>query len=253
MNKTFDYYRKISGADAYGKILEKGVAEVKKELKDAFELSLDCHEVDFGGKKQKLTIVPGSSENIKKITTLPNETFALGSVFDWDGVKYLVYKKDADATLHNKGQAKRCEKELRWKDGNGELKVYPCAAEDATKYSTGEENGTYIDTGEFQIKVLVTLDASTALIRRGQRFLIDSMAFLSETIEKGFVPNAYKVTRRNVITTVFNEEGYVELTLCEDQFNKETDNIYEMIADDPDMEDQNNESVLDKWDDKEVF
>ena len=246
MNKTFEYYRKISGADTYDKMRSKGVAE-------AFEISLDCHEVTFAEGKQKLTIVPGSSENIKEITTLPGESFALGSVFDWNGVKYIVYKKDADSTLHNKGQAKRCEKELRWKDGNGKLNIYPCATEDATKYSTGEENGTYIDTGEFQIKVLVTLDAETALIRRGQRFLIDSVAFLSENLERGFVPNAYKVTRRNVITTVFNEEGYVELTLCEDQFNKETDNVYEMIADDPDLEDKNNESVLDKWDEKEVF
>lgn len=253
MNKTFEYYRKVSGADNYDKMRTMGVAEVRRELTEAFEIPLDCHEVDFGDRKQKLTIVPGSSENIKKITTLPDETFALGAVFDWYGVKYIIHEKDADITLHTKGQAKRCEKELRWKDGNGKLHVYPCATEDATKYSTGEENGSYIDTGEFQIKVLVTLDIETALIRRGQRFLIDSMAFLNETIEKGFIPNAYKVTRRNVITGVFNEEGYVELTLCEDQFNKEKDNAYEMIADDPDKEDESNGEILDSLDEEEVF
>ena len=233
MSKDFQYYRKVSGVDTYEKVRLQGIEEVRKELTAAFEIPLDCYEVDFKDRKQKLTICPGSSENIKEITSLPDETFALGSVFDWMGVKYLIHKKDANLTLHTKGQAKRCEKELRWKNVDGELFVYPCPAEDATKYSTGEENGYYVDTGEFQIKVLVTLDANTALIRRGQRFLIDSSAFIEDTIQKGFIPNAFKVTRRNVITGVYNEEGYVELTLCEDQFNKDTDNALELIADDP--------------------
>ena len=236
MEKNFEYYRLVSGVGNYSKMRTQGVDEVRKELKDAFELSIDCHEVNFGDKKQMLTICPGSSENIKEITSLPDETFALGSVFEWMGVNYLVHKKDANLSLHTKGQAKRCEKELRWKDDKGVAYSYPCCLEDATKYSTGEETGSYITVGEFQIKALVSLDANTVLIRRGQRFLIDSNAYINETIQKGFVPNAFKVTRRNIVTGVYNEEGYVEITLCEDQYNKETDNALEMIADDPQMQ-----------------
>lgn len=235
MKKSFEYYRKVSGADNYEKIRTQGIEEVKRELKEAFEIPLDCYTVDFDGKEQKLTICPGSSESVKEITSLPDETFALGSVFKWMDVFYIVHKKDANLSLHTKGQAKRCEKELRWRSADGIIHFYPCATEDATKYSTGEENGRFITTGEFQIKVLVTLNAETVLIRRGQRFLLDSKAFVKETVSKGYIPNAYRVTRRNVITGVYNEEGYVELTLCEDQYNPETDNALELIADDPSL------------------
>lgn len=255
MGKDFNYYRKISGVDNYAKIRAQGIEEVKKELTDAFEIPLDCYEVDFGDRIQKLTICAGSSEHIKELTSLPDETFALGSVFEWMGVHYLIHKKDSNLSLHTKGQAKRCEKELRWKNQDGELFVYPCATEDATKYSTGEERGSYINSGEFQIKVFVTLDKHTALIRRGQRFLIDSVAFLEDTIQNGFIPNAFRVTRRNVVTSVYNEEGYVELTLCEDQFNKETDNALEMIADDPKLASKNDQdySGTNDKEDEEVF
>lgn len=255
MGKDFNYYRKISGVDNYQKIRAQGIEEVRKELTDAFEIPLDCYEVNFGDRIQKLTICPGSSESVKEITSLPDETFALGGIFEWMGVYYLIHKKDANLSLHTKGQAKRCEKELRWKNGDGELLVYPCATEDATKYSTGEERGHYIDSGEFQIKALVTLDRNTALIRRGQRFLIDSAAYIEDTIQSGFIPNAFRVTRRNVVTGVYNEEGYVELTLCEDQFNKETDNALEMIADDPELTGEDDKDYSDTNDkaDEEVF
>lgn len=258
MSRRFDYYRKISGASNYGKIIAKGVETVRKELTSAFELSIDCYEVDFGCRKQKLTICPGGNERTKEITSLPEETFALGEVFEWMDVKYIINKKDANTTLHTKGSAIRCEKELRWRDAEGDVYIYPCALEDATKYSTGETSGRYIDTGEFQIKVIVTLDKETALIRRGQRFLIDSEAFVEEIIEKGFVPNAFKVTRRNVVTGVYNEEGYVELTLCEDQFNEATDNALELIANDPCMAseeegDESDYSLFDSQEDQEVF
>ena len=134
---------------------------------------------------------------------------------------------DADRRIQSKGRMYECNMKLRWKNANGLIIERVGKGEDATKYGEGTEGTFRMRIGEFQLKIIITLDSETVLIRRDDRFIIDATNISSMD---GVIPNVYRVTRRNVTTGTFPDIGYVELTLVEDQFVAGHDDMENMIA-----------------------
>ena len=120
------------------------------------------------------------------------------------------------------------------KNSKGEIIERVGKGEDATKYGEGTEGSFRLRIGEFQLKILIRLDEETVLIKRDDRFMIDAEDFLDVMTENGVMPNVYKVSRRNVTTGTFpqdgSQHGYIEITLVEDQFVAGSDDIENRIA-----------------------
>lgn len=205
--------------------------DIKNKITRDFRKSIDAEDVTINGRKQLVLITRDKGdEQIKKIKSLPDERFDLGEIVNWNGVDYIIYKMDADRRIQSKGRMYECNMKIRWKNYNGEIIERVGKGEDATKYGEGTEGSFRLRIGKFQLKLIVPLDNETVLIERDDRFLIDATAFLDVMSENNVLPNAYKVTRRNVTTGTFPDTGYVEITMVEDQFVAEYDDLESMIA-----------------------
>ena len=211
------------------------IRDIKHRITRDFRKSIDAEDVTINGVEQLVLITRDKGdEQIKKIKSLPDERFDLGDIVNWNGTNYIIYKMDADRRIQSKGRMYECNLKLRWKNRSGEIIERVGKAEDATKYGEGTEGTFRIRIGEFQLKIIVRLDEETVLIRRDDRFIIDADDFIDTMTDNEILPNVYRVTRRNVNTGTFpqdgSQHGYVEITLVEDQFVAGRDDIENMIA-----------------------
>lgn len=231
MNNMFEYLQVVSRSNGVQSNKDRQIRNIKHRITRDFLKSIDAEEVEINNCKQTVLITRDKGdEQIKKIKSLPDEKFELGDVVIWNGIPYIVYKLDADRRIQTKGRMYECNTKLRWKNKNGEIVERFGKGEDATKYSEGTQGGYTLRIGEFQLKVIVSLDEETVLIRRDDRFMMDASAFIGVLAENDILPMVYRVTRRNVVTGTFENKGYVEITLVEDQFVAGHDDVENMIA-----------------------
>ena len=227
----YEFGRIISRSNGVDTMKEYQLRDIKHKITRDFRKSIDAEDVMINGNPQLVLITRDKGdEQIKKIKSLPDERFDLGDIVNWNGVNYIIYKMDADRRIQSKGRMYECNVTLRWKNRKGEIVERVGKGEDATKYGEGTEGTFRLRIGKFQLKVIVRLDEETALLERDDRFLIDATAYLDTMAENGVLPNAYKVTRRNVTTGTFPNVGYVEITMVEDQFVAGKDDLENMIA-----------------------
>lgn len=214
---------------------EYQIRDIKNRITRDFRKSIDAEDVTINGEPHLVLITRDKSdEQIKKIKSLPDDRFDLGDIVNWNSVNYIIYKMDADRRIQSKGRMYECNLKLRWKNAAGEIIERVGKGEDATKYGEGTEGTFRLRIGEFQLKILLRLDEETVLIRRDDRFMIDADDFYGVMSENGVMPNVYKVSRRNVNTGTFPQDGtqhgYVEITLIEDQFISGVDDVENRIC-----------------------
>lgn len=228
---AYELGRIISKSNGVDSMKEFQLRDIKKKITRDFRKSIDAEEVKVNGVNQLVLITRDKGdEQIKKIKSLPDERLDLGDIIDWNGTNYIIYKMDADRRIQSKGRMYECNVKLRWKNQAGQIIERVGKGEDATKYGEGTEGSFRLRIGKFQLKVIIPLDSETVLIERDDRFLIDANEFIDYMLENGVLPNAYKVTRRNVTTGTFPNTGYVEITLIEDQFVAGADDLENMVA-----------------------
>ena len=228
---TYELGRIISRSNGVNSMKEFQIRDIKEKIKRDFKKSIDAENVMINNEPRLVLITRDKGdEQIKKIKSLPDERFDLGDIVNWNDTNYIIYKMDADRRIQSKGRMYECNVKLRWKNSEGKIIERVGKGEDATKYGEGTEGTFRLRIGKFQLKVIVRLDKETAMIERDTRFLIDATAFLEDMKEHGVLPNAYKVTRRNVTTGTFPNIGYIEITMIEDQFVPGSDDIDNMIA-----------------------
>jgi len=227
----YEFGRIVSRSNGVNTMKEYQIRDIKHKITRDFRKSIDAEDVTINGNPQLILITRDKGdEQIKKIKSLPDERFDLGDIVNWNGTDYIIYKMDADRRIQSKGRMYECNMKIRWKNAKGEIVERVGKGEDATKYGEGTEGTFRLRIGKFQLKIIVRLDEETALIQRDDRFLIDANEFLDVMTENGVMPNAYKVTRRNVTTGTFPNVGYVEITMIEDQFVAGADDVENMIA-----------------------
>lgn len=251
----YELGRIISRSNGVNSMKEYQLRDIKHRITRDFRKSIDAEDVKINGEDRLVLITRDKGdEQIKKIKSLPDERFDLGDIVNWNGTDYIIYKMDADRRIQSKGRMYECNLKLRWKNKNGDIIERVGKGEDATKYGEGTEGTFRLRIGEFQLKILLRLDEETVLIRRDDRFMIDADDFFDVMSENDVLPNVYKVSRRNVNTGTFPQDGtqhgYVEITLIEDQFIAGHDDIENRIAprvstmvkpEDDGLEDEGNE------------
>lgn len=227
----YELGRIVSRSNGVNSMKELQIRDIRNRITRDFRKSIDAEEVAINGEKHLLLITRDKGdEQIKRIKSLPDDRVDLGDIVNWNGVNYIVYKMDADRRIQSKGKMYECNVTLRWKNKDGDIIERVGKGEDATKYGEGTEGTFRLRIGKFQLKVLLTLDAETVLINRDDRFIVDAEQFKDIFQENDIMPNAYKVSRRNVTTGTFSNKGYVEITLVEDQYVAGQDDLENWIA-----------------------
>lgn len=231
----YELGRIISRSNGVNSMKEYQIRDIKDRITRDFRKSIDAEDVLINDEPHLVLITRDKGdEQIKKIKSLPDDRFDLGDIVNWNGVNYIIYKMDADRRIQSKGRMYECNIKLRWKNSNGEIIERVGKAEDATKYGEGTEGSFRLRIGEFQLKVLLRLDEETILIKRDDRFMIDAEDFYDVMLENDVMPNVYKVSRRNVNTGTFPQDGtqhgYIEITLIEDQFVAGVDDVENKLS-----------------------
>lgn len=185
------------------------------------------------GKQQYVTVNSKDDYKIKEIISMPGEKIPFGSIVTFCDAPWIVTSVDLDDEINSKGLMYLCNCKMRWKDKNGVIHCYDGYAEDATKYSEGVESTQYLRIAEFQIKVKISVDEVSSAIHRDMRFVIDAEKYIDSVVALDDRPFVFRVTRRNIVTGTYLNEGYVEITLVQDQWIEDKDDYNLLLAAQP--------------------
>lgn len=114
-----------------------------------------------------------------------------------------------------------CNYILKWQDDNRVIKEFPCVMISASQYNSGEKASKTLTLGYNQIMMRIMCNEDTIKFKSDKRFFVDN-----ELTQ----PKVYRITREDTIHA-FQQKGYMEIILTEDEFNAETDNIEKFICD----------------------
>lgn len=228
MPLDLDYIKRINNCYNTTTKQESDLYELKKNVSDGFEDTIDFHNVTIDNSitKQGLLIVHDFTKSYnKKIKSRPNETFNLGSIVNWDESNWLIYDVDNDKQIYTRGQMEQCNYTLPFQDTDGTILKYPCYIEEIS--SQGIIDGKTISTPIQKYNLSLKFDEKTQLLDIDRRFLID---IILGNVVKTKVP-AYKVVKRDVITNNDKNSGGVLRLQVEYCAFGDTDNIENMICD----------------------
>jgi len=230
MNHDMSYYRKIQNAWGSASPKETALRVAQARLNRDFRHTMNWETVTVNGAPRELTIVPGENARVKEIHTRPGEILVLGNLVQWALTQWLITDVDFDHQAYASGRMTQCNTVLRWQDAEGGILSIYAVVEDATKYGTGLSMGQYLDTGDFTVKARLPLTAETRPLGRDKRFLLADGAH-------GYQYTAFVVTRVNHVTQTYDiaeqpeGQGYLELTMREDQLRPQVDNLELGVAD----------------------
>lgn len=155
--------------------------------------------------------------------TLWDKTIPIGTVlYDKKRNEYHLCTEsfDKDEILNN-GKLTRCNGWLKWQDKESKVYEYPIFDINSTQYNSGVESSKIMVLGSTQHMLSITADENTISLRHDMRFFLDR-----NKVE----PTVYKLTQND--TTAMNyDKGILHLTVTEDQYNPDTDNIDEWLCD----------------------
>ena len=155
--------------------------------------------------------------------TLWDKAIPIGTVlYDKKRNEYQLCTEsfDKDEILNN-GKLTRCNGWLKWQDKEGKVYEYPIFDINSTQYNSGVESSKIMVLGSTQHMLSITADENTISLRHDMRFFLDR-----NKVE----PTVFKLTQND--TTALNyDKGILHLTVTEDQYNPDTDNIDEWLCD----------------------
>lgn len=155
--------------------------------------------------------------------TLWDKAIPIGTVlYDKKRNEYQLCTEsfDKDEILNN-GKLTRCNGWLKWQNKEGKVYEYPIFDINSTQYNSGVESSKIMVLGSTQHMLSITADENTISLRHDMRFFLDR-----NKVE----PTVFKLTQND--TTALNyDKGILHLTVTEDQYNPDTDNIDEWLCD----------------------
>lgn len=233
MAYDIDSYR--AHLERYGRTRrDRNISVIRREFEYFAPDNPAYKSVTVNGIPRNVIVNSQDDYTIKEIVSMPDERVPFGAMVSFNGRPWIVTTTDVDDEIYSKSKMYLCACILKWKDSGGNVHSYDAYVEDATKYSEGVEYSDRMQIGEFQLKAKITVDKISSTIKRDMRFIIDSQAYLPNLISNGERPYVFRVTRRNIVTGTYEDEGYVEITLVQDQWIEGKDDAENMIAYQPD-------------------
>lgn len=141
-------------------------------------------------------------------------------LYDCDENTYWLCKTSVKKSgIYCTGVMQRCvEMPLRWQDDEGNVFEYPVF--DYSGFNSDETDYKVVNVGEGRRRLVTIADDNTVRLKHDKRFFWDRN---TET------PSVFKITQINS-TSLFYDKGLVEITIIEDQYNPQTDDIGEWLC-----------------------
>ena len=168
-------------------------------------------------------------KKVKKFTSYPYSTvqFKSGDYISYTDKSgnyqvWMIITLDQTNEWEVNGEVRQCVHLLKWQNKSGTILSRWCVMDKST--SIGLDITQAVRTIDSLYTIKLTFDSETKLLREDKRFLID--------VDGVEIPNAYKVTERNVMTQNYGENGnVVTLTVIKDPYRDGIDNKTLMLAD----------------------
>ncbi len=170
-------------------------------------------------KKEKYSSSNGFTRNF--ITQMSDKIVVGDLLYDCENNNYWICKSSSDnGGLYRFGVLIRCgAMPLRWQDNSGNILEYPIF--DYSQFTSDETDFRIINVGDGKHRLVTVADKNTIELTHDKR------VFWSRSREN---PTVYTISQ-NDSTTMFYDKGLVKITLSEDQYNSDKDNLELRICD----------------------
>lgn len=134
---------------------------------------------------------------------------------------WIVYESYNRDDILCAGLLKRLNVWIRWQDATGKIFDYPVFDVNATQYNSGTTESKTTILGTTQHQLTITADENTIMIPRDKRIFLD---------RNKVTPTVFKISQND--TTAYEyDKGILKITVSEDEYNSDTDNIDLWICD----------------------
>lgn len=149
-----------------------------------------------------------------------------GQYVKHDGAFWIVSALPDDNRIYEKAVLWKCKHAIRFISPlTGEIVEYPVYSTNSTQYGTGESEKTHMNVGEDQHLIYIPYNEETIMLDDQFKFLMD---------KRKDKPTAYRITRVDPVSYAVGseraEDGLIQWSVLEDQFNIQTDNAELMVA-----------------------
>lgn len=208
-----NYYRKIQNTYGTENLRHAKTQQIKMELNNDFDKSLDCFTILVDGVAQDLTIIETKNIDEKKIKARPDTSFYSGQIVEWMNWHWLITKVNKRNDIITSGKMIECNFHLYWQDSTGKIINKWAFIRNASNSSIGESGNNTIVLANNQFIVIMPKDRDTKNLK-------DIRMFIDNCDDNK--PASYKLTKPDNITTEYGD-GCVYYIFTKDQRNDSTD------------------------------
>lgn len=220
-----------SGAED-DELLAYGIDGFLEVLDSALGRNVDIYEKSLSSTPKTVrAIIQNNTSDVYNSTVIRQILCEIGTLrcgqYVKDGNAYwLVSAMPDNNGIYEKAILWKCKYTLRFISPiSASVVEYPIYSRNSTQYGTGEQNKEHISAGDSQHLIYIPYNTETNMVDNGFRFLID---------RNKASPTAYRVTQVDPISYAVggeSEDGLIQWSVLEVQFNSETDNAELMVAD----------------------
>lgn len=165
--------------------------------------------VSIGDLERLLVVVSTENAYVKKIISLPEETFEAGQLVEYKSENWLITESDLDDQIQTKGKMTLCPNTLKFQNSSGVILSYPYFVD--TTYPSLSENKTIV-TSDTTRKIVLSLDDET------KQFFIDKR-FMGDVFNN--TPQVWKI----IDLDSSSKRGLLIVTLEKDEYDAGKDNL----------------------------
>lgn len=231
--QDINYYRIVQNAFGCNSESEVQRNSAIRELERSFEKTIDVEsfviwqhneitesEIRFEVTKEEYSSANGFT--IKGMCLINNPVVIGDVLFSKERNQYFICTQSyKPSRTHYKCVLTRCNNFLKWQDEHGNIYEYPIFDMNSTQYNSGVSGDKITILGSSQHMITITADENTIALNHDKRFFID------RNINE---PTVFKLTQND--TTAYQyDKGILKITVSEEQYNSETDDIKEWLCD----------------------
>lgn len=189
-----DYKRRVNilGSSSSERMVNLQRTTIKNSFSNTpsyFEVTINSSSSPVG-----VQIVDDSNVRDQKLIICVDYQLKNGDVIDWQDAKWINVLTDDMSDIYYRGQLRRCVGQLKWLDSNGLPKERYFTFKSDSSTNFGVQDGRIMTLGNERRILIVPLDDDTKLIGKDRRFIFDSRAWISTTIDTISVDNLLIMT-----------------------------------------------------------
>lgn len=218
---TYDFYLTRRGTSNRQQSIRSAAASLKELASNSpsYQPAAECNGI------VKPILAIRETPQLCKVALLPEDTMYIGDIVKCYDEYWLVVKLFKDEYGLISGEMWLCNHLFRFQNGDGTIIERYGVIDDGT-YSNATEKA--ITTADAKYPMYIPLDEETEQIYIDKRFCIGTM--FNQNREK--ILQVMKVTWVDIISQNVGAGSHLlKLQLVNDIFNKETDNVQELICD----------------------